>query len=315
MATYVTSPPTQSGVANTRTSITNTFTLFAGYVEVEYEVSSESGFDFFRVYINGSLATFDSGVGGGIKSPQLSTSAGSQTIRLEYEKDGSDNDGTDNVTVYQIRIYSDDGLGGIVLEQTVDFSGTSGTGPPTGWTEILNDGATTVTGSHWTFTDTSSGVTGTIASTTTRPTFAATGNQTHVGTLATTTTRPTFAASGNQTHLGTLAATTTAPTAALAGNQTHQGVLGTTTTAPTFAGLGSTTSGVSATLAATTAAPTFAGAGIAYQPLPQGVSVELSATLGRVLVSRSESRVRVDADRGGFVRIQAELSTAHILEG
>jgi hypothetical protein len=156
MATYVASPPTQSGVGSTRTSITRNFDLYSAYVEIIYEVSSEAGFDFFRIYVGGSLAHTDSGTGVGLTSIQIPTSGGNAAIRLEYEKDGSDNAGTDNVIVHGILIVDNDG-GSLLLMEDYQFSGTSGTGPPTGWTEILNDGGTPVTGSHWTLTDTSGG--------------------------------------------------------------------------------------------------------------------------------------------------------------
>src|SRR4051812_15653828 len=109
MSTYVSSPPTQSGVANTRTSITKSFTFFGagGYFEVDYEVSSETDFDFFRIILNSTIMVADSGTGVGPQtSPQIFTSAGTFPLRFEFEKDGSTDAGTDNAVVTQIRIYN-----------------------------------------------------------------------------------------------------------------------------------------------------------------------------------------------------------------
>jgi hypothetical protein len=155
VATYVSSPPTQSGVADTKTSITKTFTFYGsgGFVQVDYEVNSEAFFDLFKIIINGVTVWTDSDVGNGPQMAQLATTAGSQTLRLQYEKDGGGDAGSDNVVVTEIRIYN----GSSVLQETHNFSGTNGTGPPTGWTEILNDGGVAVTGSHWTLTDTGGG--------------------------------------------------------------------------------------------------------------------------------------------------------------
>lgn len=298
MATFVTSPVNQAGVANSRTSITRNFTTYDGYLEVDYEVSSESGFDFFRIYVGvtttGNHDHQDSGTGAGrVTSPPIATTGGTADIRLEYEKDGSDNAGTDNCKIHEIRFYFDD-EGSVSLIDTYFFPSSGG--PPAGWTERLTDGSGTVT-DHWTAADdAASGISATVAISPPMPTVAATGKQTHLGAISVSPAMPTIAATGQQTHLGAVSISPPMPTVAAEGSVGAAGMVGAISISP--------------------AMPTVAATGIAFQALPEGVEVFLTdGSPFRVAISKREARMRVETERGATVRISSEPSTVQVSEG
>jgi len=108
----------------------------------------------------------------------------------------------------------------------------------------------------------SSGVSGTLASTTDAATLAAAGKLTHRGTLAETTDAATLAAAGKRTHRGSLAQTTAPATLAAAGKVTHRGTLARTTDDATLAASGTVTGGaLTGTLAVTLADATLVATG------------------------------------------------------
>lgn len=192
MTIHVRSPSTQAGVDNTITRLTRTFFVW-NYIEVDYEVSTEAVNDLLRIYVNGVLGDSASGTASGTFT--IDTSADFFTfvpIRIEYSKNGSVSSGSDVVKVTEIRFYS---TGPTTLEDTYTFIADQGA-PPTGWTEVLNAGGVAVVGSHW--ATGSDSINGVIGATTTMPTAALAGKQTHLGVIAATTTRPTCAIAGRQ---------------------------------------------------------------------------------------------------------------------
>ena len=147
----------------------------------------------------------------------------------------------------------------------------------------------------------STGITGTFAATTAKPTLAASGAVGVAGSFASTTAKPTMAAAGSITPVaitGTFASTTAKPTMAGAGSivpPTITGTFASSTSKPTMVAAGSTGSAITGALAAVTTLPSMAASGFirisgalaASTPLPAlsalgsnpyGLSTAASAT-------------------------------------
>jgi hypothetical protein len=81
------------------TSMSTTFNLTASYeISFWYNVSSESGYDYFRVFLDGSEVNTYSGSSGWTRWAR-SVAAGSHTLELRYTKDASLSSGSDTVWV------------------------------------------------------------------------------------------------------------------------------------------------------------------------------------------------------------------------
>lgn len=74
----------------------------AGDLSVRYFISSEGGFDFMRLFLDGVQFTADSGVPGIYRVATVATTAGPHTLRIQYTKDSTADSGIDNVDVSQI---------------------------------------------------------------------------------------------------------------------------------------------------------------------------------------------------------------------
>lgn len=113
----------------------------------------------------------------------------------------------------------------------------------------------------WFLAGTSSGVTGTLATTNANDTLAASGTTTIVGALAKTNANDTSAASGTTTIVGTLAKTNANDSVSASGTTTVVGALATTNANDTLSASGSVGSAVSGTLAYTNLNDTSAASG------------------------------------------------------
>ena len=72
-------------------------------VTFNYQVSSESGYDFFRVYKNSSMTLYEISGSSSVYSGSATLSAG-DTLKFLYSKDGSYNSGNDRATVSNIMV-------------------------------------------------------------------------------------------------------------------------------------------------------------------------------------------------------------------
>ncbi len=80
-------------------------------VEFYWKVSSESSYDYLRVYVDGALQDSISGEVGWVQK-SVSVSSGSHTIKFTYDKDGSVSSGSDSGWIDQVEIVSCGGGGG-----------------------------------------------------------------------------------------------------------------------------------------------------------------------------------------------------------
>ncbi|MCB9603444.1 MAG: hypothetical protein H6721_21490 [Sandaracinus sp.] len=87
-------------IGNSATSAMSTsFTLSATYtISLWYNVSSEDGYDYFRILLDGTQVFEDSGVSGWTQWTR-SVAAGSHTLELRYVKDINTTEGSDTVWV------------------------------------------------------------------------------------------------------------------------------------------------------------------------------------------------------------------------
>ena len=79
------------------------FMVNGASLEIRYKVSSEAGWDFFRVYKDGTEVHADSGTTGGWETVTIALS-GAHVIKLRYSKDSSGDGGTDDVRISRIRV-------------------------------------------------------------------------------------------------------------------------------------------------------------------------------------------------------------------
>lgn len=75
----------------------------SGYLVFDYKVSSEEGYDFFRVYIDGNEVFKDSGIKDW-QEKRIPITMGIHNITFKYTKDGSVSKGNDNVELDNIYI-------------------------------------------------------------------------------------------------------------------------------------------------------------------------------------------------------------------
>lgn len=71
---------------------------------VRYEVSSESGYDYFRIYIDDVEVWEEAGVGAGWSEYSTALSVGSRTIKFRYSKDSSADEGDDTAYLSKITV-------------------------------------------------------------------------------------------------------------------------------------------------------------------------------------------------------------------
>ncbi|MCP5046210.1 MAG: hypothetical protein GY940_03500 [bacterium] len=101
-------------------------TTVSGFTSVKFhwQVSSESGYDYLRFYIDGSLQDSISGTGGGWVQKSYSVSSGSHTLKWTYDKDGSVSSGSDAGWVDNLilGVSSGDALGAAVDAPNQSFT-------------------------------------------------------------------------------------------------------------------------------------------------------------------------------------------------
>ena len=85
-------------------STTVAFLCAGSSIAFRYKVSSEAGWDFFRIYKNGVQQLADSGTAGGWETTSFSLDAGVNKIELSYGKDNGGDQGTDDVRISKITI-------------------------------------------------------------------------------------------------------------------------------------------------------------------------------------------------------------------
>ncbi len=98
-----------------------------------YKVSSESGWDFFNFYIDGSRKLHVSGSGGWTEYFTTLT-PGSHTLQWEYTKDGSMSSGSDTAWIDEVELSTD----GTVWMDIVPLTSVGATSVP--WTPTLESG-------------------------------------------------------------------------------------------------------------------------------------------------------------------------------
>jgi len=84
-----------------------TRTLSCSDVSFWYQVSSESGWDFFRFYVDDAVVHSDSGTGGGWTQYMTTLDPGTHELKWEYSKDSNTTHGSDTVWIDDIRITAD----------------------------------------------------------------------------------------------------------------------------------------------------------------------------------------------------------------
>jgi hypothetical protein len=75
---------------------------FSGTVSFRWNVSSESGYDYCKFYIDGNLQSGQISGSPGWSSRQFTISSGSHTFRWEYSKDGSVVSGFDTCYIDEV---------------------------------------------------------------------------------------------------------------------------------------------------------------------------------------------------------------------
>lgn len=75
--------------------------LSSGYLNFEYLLSSETNYDFFKLYVNNSQKMSDSGQYENYKSYKIYVYSG-DVIRFYYTKDSSESRGDDKVIIKNI---------------------------------------------------------------------------------------------------------------------------------------------------------------------------------------------------------------------
>lgn len=113
----------------TRISLSVTYAVSGGTVEFDYDISSESGFDFLIVR-RGSTSIFSTSGVSAVNGQSVAVGAtGTLTIAFEYEKDSSDASGRDGVRVDNIIFRDGDGT----VLASYDWTGEPSGSVPSPW--------------------------------------------------------------------------------------------------------------------------------------------------------------------------------------
>ena len=86
---------------------------------VEYAVSTEAGYDFMSIYVDGELAKYASGEKDWTSFVHEFTEAGDHTVTLAYEKDEASDDGSDTVSFRNVRVVTGDEAAALLASQPV----------------------------------------------------------------------------------------------------------------------------------------------------------------------------------------------------
>lgn len=106
---------------NQATSFIITDTFLATTLTIRSKTSSESGFDYFRVYLDGTQQFQASGIPTVFSANVITIPAGSHVLKFEYSKDSSGSAGDD--TAYISELTFDSGPGVYASGDTVMYGG------------------------------------------------------------------------------------------------------------------------------------------------------------------------------------------------
>ncbi len=106
-----------------------TRTVGGGEVSFWYRVSSESGYDFFDFYIDGSRQIHESGLGSWTYY-QTTLSAGAHELKWEYVKDYSVSGGSDTVWIDALTVVADNTQWTDIIAQTAPGASSASWTPP-----------------------------------------------------------------------------------------------------------------------------------------------------------------------------------------
>ena len=121
---------TNAAQGNAVSSLNVELTAAAGDVfTVDYSVSSEAGYDFLTIYVNGELVKYASGQRDWSTAVYAFKEAGSYTVTLAYEKDEASDDGSDAAYFKNVRLVTGDEAASLLASRPVSLRHRHTCGP------------------------------------------------------------------------------------------------------------------------------------------------------------------------------------------